>query len=447
MNKIVTIILAGGQSSRCWPLTDKNIINFYPDNLLEYHLKALLALGCKEFIVVCSESVVAYLEKFKKSVKSLCTITIILQKKSKPGIGNAVLSASDIIEQKYNNFSVYIINCDDIYETSVHQNIFSMQKKQQADVVVAAFEMTGYQPLGYFILDKDKVKGILEKPAKGKTPSNYANMSLHLYTNFSLIKKELHKLSHEKDPNDDLYERALTNLSQTTSVFLYKYKNDWLILKYPWQVLDVSNFFLKQIKRSISSSAVIDKTVTISGEVVIEDNVRIMESVKIVGPSVIRKGTLIGNNTVIRESYIGENCVVGFTSEITRSYIGQNCWFHCNYVGDSVLESNINMGSGACISNLRLDQKNIFSSVKSQKMDTQRLKLGAIIGDGVQIGVNASVMPGVKIGKYSQIGPGVILYSDLEERNKIFIQQKLIRKSVNSPQNGLQKRSNFRKQL
>lgn len=435
MNKIVTLILAGGQSTRFWPLTDKNTLNFYPDNLLVYQLKTLMLQGCKEFIVVCSEAAAVNLEKYKQSTESNCTINIIVQSKSKPGIGFAVLLAADTIEQKYNDFSVYILNCDDVYDPAIHQKILNLQKKQQADVVVAGYEMSGYQPLGYFILDKDKVKGILEKPGKGKTPSNYANMSLHLYKNFSKIKKELYELSIEKDPADDLYERALTKLSQTSNVFLYKYKNDWLILKYPWQVLDVSNFFLKQIKRNISSSAVIDKTATISGKVVIEDNVRIMESVKIVGPSVIRKGSLIGNNTVIRESYVGENCVVGFTSEITRSYIGQNCWFHRNYVGDSVLESNVNMGSGACISNLRLDQRSIFSSVKSQKIDTQRLKLGAIIGNGVQIGVNASVMPGVKIGKYSQIGPGVVLYSDLEEKNKIFLQQSLIRKPVNSPQN------------
>ena len=65
------------------------------------------------------------------------------------------------------------------------------------------------------------------------------------------------------------------------------------------------------------------------------------------------------------------------------------------------------MGAGATLANLRLDDAEI--------KETGRNKLGAMIGMGVRIGVNASVMPGVKIGKNSFIGAGVVLTRDLPE--------------------------------
>jgi bifunctional UDP-N-acetylglucosamine pyrophosphorylase/glucosamine-1-phosphate N-acetyltransferase len=72
-----------------------------------------------------------------------------------------------------------------------------------------------------------------------------------------------------------------------------------------------------------------------------------------------------------------------------------------------VLENNVSMGGGAKLANLRLDDGEISG--------TGRNKLGAMIGQGVRIGINASIMPGVKIGKNSFVGSGVILDRDLPE--------------------------------
>jgi bifunctional UDP-N-acetylglucosamine pyrophosphorylase/glucosamine-1-phosphate N-acetyltransferase len=143
--------------------------------------------------------------------------------------------------------------------------------------------------------------------------------------------------------------------------------------------------------------------------VYLEDNIKIFENTKIVGPCYIGKNTIIGNNTIIRGSHIGADSVVGFNCDVTRSYIGDNCWFHSNYIGDSVLENNISMGGGSSLANLRLDDGEIGVS--------GRRKLGAMIGVGVRIGVNASVMPGVNIGKNSFVGAGVVLDKNLPDNS------------------------------
>ena len=73
------------------------------------------------------------------------------------------------------------------------------------------------------------------------------------------------------------------------------------------------------------------------------------------------------------------------------------------------------MGSGTVCANLRLDESAITSKVKEEVIQTGRTKLGAMIGDTVRIGVNASIMPGVKIGKGSFVGAGVVLGEDLND--------------------------------
>ena len=105
--------------------------------------------------------------------------------------------------------------------------------------------------------------------------------------------------------------------------------------------------------------------------------------------------------------------MTGFNTEITRSFIGDNCWFHRNYAGDSVLDEDVGIGSGTVLANFRLDEREVASQVSGVKIKTGRFKLGAIIGEGVRLGVNASVMPGVKIGANSFIGAGVVLDRDL----------------------------------
>lgn len=431
MKDVVVVILAGGKSDRFWPLNNKNLLDFSYGNLLEHHINTLSKLGVKDFIVVCSAEVAAFLRVSSGRFPNI-KIERVLQNSNKHGIGNAVLLAFPVYSNKYKGRPVYIINCNDIYESSIHEKIYSKLKQESCDAVVGAYTVTKHMPLGYFTMENSRVAGIIEKPEEKNRPSDQANMALHLYKSFNLIADSIAVQNSKKDENDDLYERALNAICQKNKVLSVSYSGDWEILKFSWNTLSVMNYLLKRIENKISDKAIIDKSAKITGPVVIEEGVKILEYCRIVGPAVIKKNSIIGTGTLVRESIIGRGCIVGYSTEITRSYVGNDCWFHTNYIGDSVLGNNVTMGAGSVLANLRLNQKTIHSKVKGAKIDSQRSKLGAIIGNSTSIGVQSAIMPGVKIGKNSVIGPMVLLVDDIPDASLAFVKQKLEVTSINS---------------
>lgn len=78
------------------------------------------------------------------------------------------------------------------------------------------------------------------------------------------------------------------------------------------------------------------------------------------------------------------------------------------YIGDSVVDDNVNFGAFSCTANLRLDKKNVRVKIKEALIDSHHTKLGAIIGQGTQIGIGAKLMPGCKSPVETLIRPGEI---------------------------------------
>lgn len=217
-------------------------------------------------------------------------------------------------------------------------------------------------------------------------------------------------------------------------------------ITYPWEFLNLLDETLPRIKRSIAKDLKIADGAIVEGEVIIEEGVRIFEGAKVRGPAYIGAGTIIGNGALVRESIIGDASVVGYCTEIARSLIGGPSWFHTNYVGDSVFNGNISMGSGAITANLRLDEAEIVSVVGDKKVGTKRNKVGALVGSGVRFGVNAVPMPGIKIGRDSFVGAGVLLTEDLPDGSFCVVKQELIIKK-NRTKVSMESREKFHKKV
>lgn len=88
---------------------------------------------------------------------------------------------------------------------------------------------------------------------------------------------------------------------------------------------------------------------------------------------------------------------------------------HLNYIGDSILGENCNLGAGTKIANLRIDKQ----AIRVAGIDTKRRELGAIIGDKVETGINASINTGTLIGSNTLIGPGVLAHGVISPGSKI----------------------------
>ncbi len=391
MDKGITlVVLAGGEGKRFWPFTtNKALFPFFGLPLFA-HTISDVPNGISRMIIVTSPSNTDYIRKFQFPIE---TATVV--QKEPTGMADAILAAKDGITGP-----VVIVNVDDI----IDPELLTLVVKTDAFGAIPGWKAPKYGPFGYLSVSGDRVTGIVEKPQRGKEPSPYVNVVCHYVADGGELVAEIEKT---KTAADDRYEKALTILMGKKEFALVPYDGPMAALKYPWQVLDCMGALLGGIEKFKGRNVTIKSNVVIEGNVYIEDNVKIFENTKIVGPCYIGKNTIIGSNNIIRASHIGADCVTGFNSDITRSYVGDNCWFHSNYVGDSVLEGNISMGGRACLANLRLDDGEI--------KETGRTKLGAMIGRGVRIGVNASIMPGVKIGKNSFIGSGVVLDRDLPE--------------------------------
>lgn len=410
MNKNMTVLLlAGGKSTRFWPFGNKMSLKFLNKSLISYQIELLHKAGFKNCLVVASS-------ELKESIDSRI-VTVIEQKGE--GMGAAVLSAAQYIADQ----PLLIVVADDLVDISLFKQLTKVIDSSQH--ILVGYKTTRYFPGGYLEFEGKRIARIHEKPGAGNVPSNYVYMGSNYITNGSLLLDNLEKVKNT-DPLR-VYEQALSEMMATGQHFeMLEYQGTWIPLKYPWQVLDLMKYFLSTISpHMISKSAVVHKTAILTGPVVLEEGVRVLEYAKLVGPLYIGKNAIIGNHTMLRESMIGAECVIGFNSDVARSFIGNNCWFHSNYVGDSVIGDDVAMGAGAVLANLRLDEGTIYSVVKGERVTTSRIKLGAVIGRGSRIGIEAQLMPGVKVGRQSLVGPGVILQDDLPDNKKCFLKQDL----------------------
>ena len=173
-------------------------------------------------------------------------------------------------------------------------------------------------------------------------------------------------------------------------------------IAYPWEVLST----LKQQIASLVKLGV-DGYTLLSEGVLIGKGVRIADTARIEAPAILGDGCEIRHGAYIRGSVIlGKGCVVGNSSEIKNSVLFDGAQVpHFNYVGDSVLGKGAHLGAGAICSNLRSDKKNVVIKGDDLYIETGLRKLGAILGDGVEIGCGAVLCPGTVIGKNTSVYP------------------------------------------
>ncbi|MBI4226024.1 NTP transferase domain-containing protein [Candidatus Roizmanbacteria bacterium] len=397
------LILAGGDSTRFWPLKNKNLWKFLGKSLIQHLLEKKpsqlnLAQYANQITIVTNKNNQDQIQHIANLTLHESRIKVISQKENLTGQAGAILSAKNLIKGE-----VLILNANDIFDLIYldYMHAYIIDKKPAA--LLLAQQVNKYFPGGYLKLEQEKISEIIEKPKPGKEPSNLVRLVVDYFSDFEALVKILENTNSSRD---DLYEKAINQyIKETKKVgyLVYDAQHHWFSLKYPWHVIPFTNYFLSSLNK----------------DVVLGKKVKIAKTAKIVGPCFIGDDTVIGDFTLVRQSHIGKNCQIGGYSEVTRSYLSDGICLHRNYVGDSVLDSNVQMGAGASTANFRFDAKSVKSLIGKDKIDTGLSKLGAIIGKNSKIGVNATLLPGVKIGKNTFIGPGETVYEDVEDNKFI----------------------------
>jgi NDP-sugar pyrophosphorylase family protein len=132
----------------------------------------------------------------------------------------------------------------------------------------------------------------------------------------------------------------------------------------------------------------------------------------IIGPAIIGPDTLIRTGAYVRENVItGASCIIGAHSEAKGSILLPNARApHQNYVGDSILGRNVNLGAGTICSNVKNIGREVTFRADGEVVHTGLRKFGAVLGDGCKTGCNTVLNPGVLMG------PGSVTYPNASLR-------------------------------
>jgi NDP-sugar pyrophosphorylase family protein len=176
---------------------------------------------------------------------------------------------------------------------------------------------------------------------------------------------------------------------------------------YVWDVLKLLRDYLDQIMVPEIQGQVMEGAYLLGDKIFIGPGSVVEPGVVIKSPTYIGANTQIRQGAYIRGSaLVGDHCVVGHATEVKNAiFLNEAQAGHFAYIGDSILGNRVNLGAGTKLANVKLNHANVVVKVAERTYETGLRKLGAILGDRVQIGCNAVSNPG------TLLGPGCMAYA------------------------------------
>ena len=172
--------------------------------------------------------------------------------------------------------------------------------------------------------------------------------------------------------------------------------------RYPWEALKGIKELILQLGETLNK----DDFIEVSPQVWVHTTAKVAPSAYLGAPCIIGAGTEVRHCAFVRGSaLVGENCVVGNSTELKNVILFDNVQVpHYNYVGDSILGYKAHMGAGSITSNVKSD-KTLVAIKTEPPVETQQKKVGAFLGDFVEVDCNSVLNPGTVIGRHSNIYP------------------------------------------
>lgn len=172
---------------------------------------------------------------------------------------------------------------------------------------------------------------------------------------------------------------------------------------YPWELLPKIGAYIIELGKTLSfdkyerrgeniwiaKSAIIAPTACINGPCIIDEEAEIRHCAFIRGNAIVGKGAVVGNSTELKNVILFNKVQVP----------------HYNYVGDSILGYKSHMGAGSITSNVKSDKTLVVVKSPYGNIETGLKKMGAMLGDNVEVGCNSVLNPGTIIGRNSNIYP------------------------------------------
>jgi len=196
--------------------------------------------------------------------------------------------------------------------------------------------------------------------------------------------------------------------------------------RYPWEALKGIKELILQLGETINK----DDFIEVAPTVWVHREAKVAPTAYLGAPCIIGAGTEVRHCAFIRGSaLVGENCVVGNSTELKNVILFDNVQVpHYNYVGDSILGYKSHMGAGSITSNVKSD-KSLVVIHSDPEIPTGIKKVGAMLGDFVEVGCNSVLNPGTVIGRNSSVYPtscvrGVVPANSIYKKNDQIVTKK-----------------------
>lgn len=393
------VILAAGESSRFYPYNNfghKSLVVLGGKTLIEHTIESLKRAGVSQIIIVESAKKPISRQLLSREISKM--ITFVVQENS-AGMGDALLRTKELLEESF-----FVLNSYH-FEAEGFINEMESARSDPQDIVLLTKTEKDASSFGTF--EKKEGKLVVSEKKQGENLERIVGIYL-------LNKKFIEVL--EAEPEDHYnFESAISTYSNDHEIVLLKTDRQSLSLKYPWDLLNIKDYYLESIKNFTASSAKVSEKAVISGEVYIDEGATVMDGAVLSGPCYIGKKAYVGTNAVIRGGVcIEEGAVVGSQMEVKNSILMKNATTHSGFIGDSIIGEETKMAAGFTTANVRLDKQDISVHVKGQKVSTHRKSFGAIIGSYGSFGIKVGTMPGVMVGNSVIVGPGTTVMEDLE---------------------------------
>ena len=357
------------------PLTEKTpkpLLKVAGKPIIEHNIKVLRD-EVTEIIIVAGYKIEQFQKRYSKEEEDIR----IVEQKEASGTADAALQAKEFVDEDF-----IVLNGDDIYG----EQLIEMRKKEKAVLAAEVEEPSDY---GVFQVQDGEVNRIEEKPEEPS--SNLVNTGcFKVQSDFFELLEEVEKSKRGEHEITDALNEYLDGAEFVEA-------ERWLPCSYPWQLIEANEKLVDEVSEKVEGD--LDESVELHGNVVIEEDVEIRENTVIEGPAIVKSGCNLGPSAYIRSGTVLEEDVHVGKSEVKNSVIGEGSNVpHFNYVGDSYICQDVNIGAGTKTANSRGDGKNVHMKVKGELKDTGRAKFGAVIGANAKIGMNCSIKTGRKIG-------------------------------------------------
>ncbi len=391
-------ILAAGKGTRMGPLTDnrpKVMLPIANRPLLEHIIVTLKAAGIREILIVTGYLKEKIMEHFGDGTGLGVNIEYIEQQAQK-GTADAIATV-----RSWTGTDRFLVTNGDVLA-----GIQDIKKlcTTEGDVVLAAKKVAAPREYGILYIKSKKVEKLVEKPEK--PASDLANAGIYV---FDPIIFEAIDSTNPSSRGEYEITDSIQFLIDSGKEISFAELEKWQDIGFPWHLLKANEMMLNDSEDILwDIRGEVEPYATLKGSVAVGKGTIIRNGAYITGPVVIGNNCDIGPNCYIRSATtIGNNVRIGNAVEVKNSIVMNGTHIgHLSYVGDSIIGERCNFGAGTKVANLRHDNRTIMVELAGKRFNSDRRKLGVIMGDDVHTGINSMMNVGTTVASGAYINPG-----------------------------------------